>query len=103
MKETRVQKWKAYRESLIKQEAQIEEDADSIRSIEVKSKDSLRQTISATATLPISEVIKGISEEEVKQKESIAPKVIKITLISLAAVLVIVGLVFWGIWVFGGK
>ena len=50
MKETRVQKWKTYRDSLIKQEAKIEEPVDAIRDIEVKSTPkSSRSSISATS------------------------------------------------------
>lgn len=101
MEETRIQKWKAYRASLIKQEAQIEEDQNSFRNIEVKTKEELRQTISATSTLPYEEVIKGIEQEE--PKVNIWPLVIKYGAIVLCCLIVVTGLVFLGFWAFGGK
>ena len=103
MKETRVQKWKSYRDSLIKQEAQIEEPENSIRDIEVKAPSKVsRNTISATSTLPMSEVIKGINEEESKEEKKNFTMIIQIAIVAVLAIGIITGLVFLGIWAFGG-
>lgn len=105
MKETRVQKWKTYRDSLIKQEAQIVEPVGGIRDIEVKRSPKVESsTISATSTLPIAEVIKGINEEETneKQKRNLKP-IIQIAIVVIIAIGVVTGLVFLGIWAFRGQ
>ena len=105
MKETRVQKWKTYRDSLIKQEAQIVEPVNGIRDIEVKRSPKVESsTISATSTLPISEVIKGINEEESneKQKRNLKP-IIQVAIVVIIAIGVVTGLVFLGIWAFRGQ
>lgn len=105
MKETRVQKWKTYRDSLIKQEAQIVEPVGGIRDIEVKRSPKVESsTISATSTLPIAEVIKGISEEETneKQKRNLKP-IIQVAIVVIIAIGVVTGLVFLGIWAFRGQ
>lgn len=106
MKETRVQKWKAYRDSLIKQEAKIEENDNEIRDIEVKSTPKQSQSkMSATSTLPYTEVIKGVESEEQSASNNKSTKSF-ILLTIIAAVLgvaVITGLVFLGIWAFGGQ
>ena len=105
MKETRVQKWKTYRDSLIKQEAKIEEPVDAIRDIEVKSTPkSSRSSISATSTLPLTEVIKGINEEEEpKNEKKHLNIIIQISIVAIIAIGVVTGLVFLGIWAFGGQ
>ena len=105
MKETRVQKWKTYRDSLIKQEAQIVEPVGGIRDIEVKRSPKVESsTISATSTLPIAEVIKGINEEETneKQKRNLKP-IIQVAIVAIIALGVVTGLVFLGIWAFRGQ
>lgn len=105
MKETRVQKWKTYRDSLIKQEAQIVEPVGGIRDIEVKRSPKVESsTISATSTLPIAEVIKGINEEETneKQKRNLKP-IIQVAIVVIIALGVVTGLVFLGIWAFRGQ
>ena len=105
MKETRVQKWKTYRDSLIKQEAQIVEPVGGIRDIEVKRSPKVdSSTISATSTLPIAEVIKGINEEETneKQKRNLKP-IIQVAIVVIIAIGVVTGLVFLGIWAFRGQ
>lgn len=105
MKETRVQKWKTYRDSLIKQEAQIVEPVGGIRDIEVKRSPKVESsTISATSTLPIAEVIKGINEEETneKQKRNLKP-IIQVAIVVIIAIGVVTGLVFLGIWAFRGQ
>jgi len=106
MKETRVQKWKTYRDSLIKQEAQIVEPVGGIRDIEVKRSPKVESsTISATSTLPIAEVIKGINEEEAneKQKRKFNPIVFYIVIGAIIILGIATGLVFLGIWAFGGQ
>ena len=105
MKETRVQKWKTYRDSLITQEAQIVEPVGGIRDIEVKRSPKVESsTISATSTLPIAEVIKGINEEETneKQKRNLKP-IIQVAIVVIIAIGVVTGLVFLGIWAFRGQ
>ena len=102
MEETRVQKWKTYRESLIKQEAPIEDNKNNILDIKVKDSRDLRQTISATSTLPIEEVIKGMQDGEEQEKKSKLPLILSILAIILFGAAIIVGLVFLGIWAFGG-
>lgn len=105
MKETRVQKWKTYRDSLIKQEAQIVEPVGGIRDIEVKRSPKVESsTISATSTLPIAEVIKGINEEETNEKQKMNLKpIIQVAIVVIIAIGVVTGLVFLGIWAFRGQ
>ena len=104
MKETRVQKWKAYRESLIKQDTPIENGNSPFTEIKVKDEKPHKKSISATSTLPINDVIKGINDsEEQPEKKDTLKTALLIAGISVVALAIIVGLVFLGIWAFGGK
>ena len=104
MEETRVQKWKAYRESLIKQDTPIENGNSPFTEIKVKDEKPHKKSISATSTLPINDVIKGINDtEEIPEKNPKVKTILLVVGISILVLAGIVGLVFWGISVFGGK
>ena len=93
---SRVQKFKDYRNSLIKEEAPALETPKSSQNtdIEIIGEDT-------TSTLPMDEVIKSINENE--QELAIAKRqrtvsIIKWTLIGIGAALLIAGIVIWGIY-----
>ena len=94
---SRVQKFKEYRNSLIKEEAPALETPKSSANtdIEIIGEDT-------TSTLPMDEVIKSINENEqelaiAKRQRTVA--IIKWSLISLGALLLIAGIVIFGIMV----
>ena len=94
---SRVQKFKEYRNSLIKEETPTLETPKSSANTEVEiiGEDT-------TSTLPMDEVIKSINENE--QELAIAKRqrttsIIKWTLISAGILLVVVGIVIFGIMV----
>ena len=94
---SRVQKFKEYRNSLIKEEAPALETPKSSANtdIEIIGEDT-------TSTLPMDEVIKSINENEqelaiAKRQRTVA--IIKWSLISVGALLLIAGIVIFGIMV----
>ena len=96
---SRVQKFKEYRNSLIKEETPILETPKSSTNIEIKS-----DHLDTTSTLPMDQVIKSLndSEEEslfIKKQKRI--RIIKIVLISVGVAAVIAGIIVFGILVWG--
>ena len=92
---SRVQKFKDYRNSLIKEEApNLETPKSSANNeIEIIGEDT-------TSTLPMDQVIKSINENE--QEEAIARRrrnrnILKYVLIGLGALILIAGIVIFGI------
>ena len=96
---SRVQKFKEYRNSLIKEETPVLETPKSSTNIEIKS-----DHLDTTSTLPMDQVIKSLndSEEEslfIKKQKRI--RIIKIVLISVGVAAVIAGIIVFGILVWG--
>ena len=92
---SRVQKFKEYRNSLIKEEAPNLETPKSTANIEI---DSLGED--TTSTLPMDQVIKSINENE--QELAIAKRqrtisIVKWTLIIAGIVLLVAGITIFGI------
>lgn len=92
---SRVQKFKQYRNSLIKEEAPALETPKSTANIDV-------ETIGedTTSTLPMDEVIKSINENENElayAKKQRVTAIVKYSLIALGALLLIAGIVIFGI------
>ena len=93
---SRVQKFKEYRNSLIKEEAPALETPKSSQNTDIEfiGEDT-------TSTLPMDEVIKSINENE--QELAIAKRqrtktIIKWTIIGLGIALIVAGIVIWGIF-----
>ena len=94
---SRVQKFKEYRNSLIKEETPHLETPKSSSEIKIESKPQ-----DTTSTLPMEDVIQQLNNEE--QESSIAKKqrmkrILQISLIVLGVCLVIAGIIVFGILV----
>lgn len=91
--ETRVGRYKEYRQSFIKEGAISLEDDNEERSIDVKS---------TTSTLPIGAVLGAVQEEEKKnanfENHTRRNRIIKIAIEVVAVVLIVAGLVVLGIF-----
>ena len=95
---SRVQKYKEYRDSLIKEEAPDLETPKSSSKSDYKHEDT-----DTTSTLPLDQVIADLNEEEdsVLVKKQRNRTILKYVLIGLGALLVIAALVVFGILVWG--
>lgn len=98
MEETRVAKYKKYRQSLTKDNSPVLETTKSN-----KKKDSPEKALNTTSTLPIDQVIDTI-EEDKKQvaflKKRTRKKILIISSFSFGALLIVAGLVWFAIVAF---
>ena len=99
MAETRLEKYRKYRESLNEVKANIaEEDEEKARSRVVTS------SINTTSTLPLDEVLGQIDEEtEYTSNKAITAKKIKIAVLIILGALIIAGTIIFAIIAFGGN
>jgi len=101
MEETRVNKYKEYRNSFIKEDAiKLEEPSSATK------KDEFATLNGTTSTLPIDEVIKKMDSDKqevsfLNRKKTI--RIIKLVCLIVGVAIVIAGLVVLGIFAFGGK
>ena len=94
---SRVQKFKEYRNSLIKEETPHFETPKSSTEIKVES-----QSTDRTSTLPMEDVIKQMNTEEEESsfaKRQKTKRILQIVLISLGVCIVIAGIIVFGILV----
>lgn len=98
MEETRVTKFKKYRQSFSQENAPVFETSKSN-----KKKEPSDKTFSTTSTLPIDEVISTL-EEDKKQvaflKKRQRRKILMIILIALGVSIVVAGLIVWAVLIF---
>ena len=99
MAETRLEKYKKYRESLNEIKSSIaEEDKENSRFRVVTA------TTNTTSTLPLDEVLGQIDEEtEEISSKVITSKKIKIAVLIVLGVLIVAGIIVFAIIAFGGK
>ena len=100
---SRVQKFKEYRDSLIKEGAP---DLKTPKSSAKSNESNKQQNYDTTSTLPMDQVMENIShsdEEQALVKQRRNRLIIKYLLIGLAALVVIALLVVFGIMAFGGN
>lgn len=94
---SRVQKFKEYRNSLIKEETPVLETPKSSANIEIKS-----DHLDTTSTLPMDQVINSLNspeDESVLLRKQRNTRILQIILISLGVIIVIALIVLFGILV----
>jgi len=94
---SRVQKFKEYRNSLIKEETPVLETPKSSTNIEIKN-----DHLDTTSTLPMDQVINSLNnadEESLFIKKQKRIRILKIVLISVGVAIVIAGIIVFGILV----
>ena len=100
MSETRLEKYKKYRQSLQEFKA-ISNDPESIKN---RESHIVSDKINTTSTLPLEEVLGKIEEpRDNGPRRIITRKTITIAAICLVGVVLTALLIIIGIWVFGGK
>ena len=99
MAETRLEKYKKYRESI----KEVKETSKDIVFEEARRSRVVTDTTNTTSTLPIEEVLGKIEEEdEVTSVKFITKKKIQIAILVLIGVLLIAGIIVFAIFAFGG-
>ena len=99
MSETRLEKYRKYRESLNEVKANTKSDAAN----EMRRANVVTEKFNTTSTLPLDEVIGQINEEnETVSNKIITRKRIQIIIIVAIGVLLIAGMVVFGYFAFRG-
>ena len=100
MGETRLEKYRKYRESL------NEPKAESKTPVAIKNRDYnvVTDKLNTTSTLPLDEVLGQIKEEDnTVSKKLLTKKRLQIGIFALIGVILIVGTIIFAIIAFGGK
>ena len=100
MGETRLEKYRKYRESL------NEAKAESKTPVAIKNRDYnvVTDKLNTTSTLPLDEVLGQIKEEDnTVSKKLLTKKRLQIGIFALIGVILIVGTIIFAIIAFGGK
>ena len=99
MSETRLEKYRKYRESLNEVKANSKSDAAN----EMRKANVVTEKFNTTSTLPLDEVIGQINEEnETVSNKIITRKRIQIIIVVAVGVLLIAGIVVFGYFAFRG-
>ena len=94
MSETRTEKYKKYRESL----NEVKTNNKSSDAIKMREYNVVTDKLNTTSTLPLDEVLGEINEEdETVSRKIITKKRLQIAVIAVAALLLIAGIVVFGI------
>ena len=94
MGETRVEKYKKYRESL----NEVKANSKTSEAIKMREYNVVTDKLNTTSTLPLDEVLGEINEEdETVSRKLITRKRLQIAIVVAAAVLLIAGIVVFGI------
>ena len=94
MSETRTEKYKKYRESL----NEVKANNKSSDAIKMREYNVVTDKLNTTSTLPLDEVLGEINEEdETVSRKIITKKRLQIAVIAVAALLLIAGIVVFGI------
>jgi len=100
MSETRLEKYKKYRQSLNEFKS-VNNEPESVKE---RERSVVSDKMNTTSTLPLEEVLGQIDEpHEEKPKRVLTRKLVTIIGIALAGVLLIVGIIIFAIYAFGGK
>lgn len=101
MSETRLEKYKKYRQS-INEFKSINNEPESIKE---RNNSIVSDKMNTTSTLPLEEVLGKIDNQEVEAapKRLITKKYITIGCICLLGMLLIVGIIIFAVYAFGGK
>ena len=94
MSETRVEKYKKYRESL----NEVKANSKTSEAIKMREYNVVTDKLNTTSTLPLDEVLGEINEEgENVFHKLITRKRLQIAIVITAVILLIAGIVVWGI------
>jgi hypothetical protein len=100
MSETRLEKYKKYRESL----NEVKTNSKSSDAIRNRDYNVVTDKLNTTSTLPLDEVLGQINEEdEVVSNKLITRKRLQILIIAAIGVLLVAGITIFAIVAFGGK
>ena len=100
MSETRLEKYKKYRQS-INEFKSINNEPESIQ---YREKSVVNDKMNTTSTLPLEEVLGKVDEQQEEQpKRVITRKLVMIICLSLIGVALIAGIIIFAIFAFGGK
>ena len=101
MSETRLEKYKKYRQS-INEFKSINNEPESIKE---RNNSIVSDKMNTTSTLPLEEVLGKIDNQEVEvaPRRIFSKKNIIIGSVSLLGVLLIVGIIIFAVYAFGGK
>ena len=94
MAETRIEKYKKYRESL----NEVKANSKTSEAIKMREYNVVTDKLNTTSTLPLDEVLGEINEEgENVSHKLITRKRLQIAIVITAVILLIAGIVVWGI------
>ena len=94
MAETRIEKYKKYRESL----NEVKANSKTSEAIKMREYNVVTDKLNTTSTLPLDEVLGEINEEgENVSHKLITRKRLQIAIVIAAVILLIAGIVVWGI------
>ena len=94
MSETRIEKYKKYRESL----NEVKANSKTSEAIKMREYNVVTDKLNTTSTLPLDEVLGEINEEdETVSRKLITRKRLQIAIVVAAAILIIAGIVVFGI------
>lgn len=100
MSETRLEKYKKYRESL----NEVKTNSKSSEAIKNREYNVVTEKLNTTSTLPLDEVLGQINEEDdTVSNKLITRKRLQIFIVAMAGVLILAGIIIFAIIAFGGK
>ena len=100
MSETRLEKYKKYRQSI----NEFKSISNQPESIQYREKSVVNDKMNTTSTLPLEEVLGKVDEQQEEQpKRVITRKLVMIICLSLIGVALIAGIIIFAIFAFGGK
>ncbi len=100
MSETRLEKYKKYRQSI----NEFKSISNEPESVQYREKSVVNDKMNTTSTLPLEEVLGKVDEQQEEQpKRVITRKLVMIICLSLIGVALIAGIIIFAIFAFGGK
>ena len=100
MSETRLEKYKKYRQSI----NEFKSISNEPESVQYREKSVVNDKMNTSSTLPLDEVLGKVDEQqEKKPKRVITRKLVMIICLSLIGVALIAGITIFAIFAFGGK
>ena len=100
MSETRLEKYKKYRESL----NEVKTNSKSSEAVKNREYNVVTEKLNTTSTLPLDEVLGQINEEDdTVSNKLITRKRLQIFIVAMAGVLILAGIIIFAIIAFGGK
>lgn len=100
MSETRLEKYKKYRQSI----NEFKSISNEPESIQYREKSVVNDKMNTSSTLPLEEVLGKVDEQQEEQpKRVITRKLVMVICLSLIGVALIAGIIIFAIFAFGGK